>query len=172
MEQWRAIPGWEGFYEVSDMGRVRSLDRIVRCGNGHKLSKGRIKATPLVKGYRRVALHRENEDKQEYVHRFVLMAFRGMPEPGMEACHNNGNRLDNTLANLRWDTLASNKRDMVTHGNSTKGERNPSAKLNRNAVQALRRDREALGLTYRELAEKYGISASVANEICLGRLWA
>ena len=119
VEQWLPIPGYEGFYEVSNLGRVRSLDRTVRNRNDTvqpkrgmvlKISKSNRCA------YMTVGLTRDNKHRRFFVHRLVLMAFVGPCPEGMEACHNNGVADDNRISNLRWDTPSENIRDLVRHG--------------------------------------------------------
>lgn len=117
-EEWRAIPGYEGIYEVSDYGRVRSLDRIVLRSNGHcRLQRGRLlRLMDDGRGYRAVTLSRGGRTETGRVHRLVLLAFVGAPEYGQEGCHGNGDRADNRLANLRWGTHSENVRDSIKHG--------------------------------------------------------
>ena len=119
-EVWKAIPGWEGLYEASTHGRVRSLDRnfIARSGKTYK-SRGRIlKLVTETNGYMRVCLSKNSVRKPKSVHRLVLETFVGACPAGMEACHNNGNRADNRLENLRWDTPRQNNQDTIKHGNN------------------------------------------------------
>ena len=110
IEQWRPIPGFEGLYEASDRGRIRSLDRDKRRG---RLLKQRPQ---LGRQYIIVMMCKDGAYQNQLVHRLVLKAFRGEPPSGFEACHNNGDAADNRLDNLRWDTRAGNSRDQVTHG--------------------------------------------------------
>lgn len=113
MERWLPVPGYEGAYEVSDRGRVRSLDRITAQG---RPCKG-IVLTQLngSKGYKQVGLHRSGQTTH-HVHRLVLLAFAGPAPEGMEVRHLNGDRTDNTLANLTWGTHLENMRDQREHG--------------------------------------------------------
>ena len=116
-EQWRPIPGYEGLYEVSDHGRVRSLDRVVRRGAHTLRLPGEIKA--LVDnghGRKRAYLSRDGQMQRPQVHRLVLETFVGPCPAGMEACHNDGNPANNRLENLRWDTGSENMRDKRRHG--------------------------------------------------------
>lgn len=117
-EQWRPVPGYEGLYEVSDLGRVRGLDRLVRRGNKTMHIRGRMLVPDFRKntGYYAHKLCKDGTKTLFYVHRMVLMAFRGMPEPGQEACHGNDIRTDNRLANLRWDTHHANIHDAIDRG--------------------------------------------------------
>ena len=115
-EEWRDIPGYEGRYQVSDLGRVRSVDhhvrRVDRAGKeGTRLVRGRI-LRPAVHGSPRndsghlmVMLGRKNNKD---VHTLVLRAFVGPPPSGHEALHNNHTPADNRLSNLRWGTRSEN----------------------------------------------------------------
>lgn len=118
VEEWRAIPGWEGFYEVSDHGRIRGLDRRIVTSDGrHCLIRGRIlPGTVNYHGYLRVTLSRNGDQEEWPIHRLVLLAFRGVLPPGMHSCHTNGNQIDNRLTNLRYDTVSGNRVDSVRHG--------------------------------------------------------
>jgi hypothetical protein len=118
-EQWRAVVGYEGFYEVSDHGRVRSLPRIsnTRYGRTRRLS-GRILRPGINPrtGRRLVALYRDSVARTHHVYPLVLEAFVGLRPPGMEACHNDGDHTNDRLSNLRWDTSSGNSHDSVAHG--------------------------------------------------------
>lgn len=112
-EQWRPVLGYEGYYEVSDFGRVRSLDRIGAQGRRYQ---GTILAQMRGRtGYRQVNLHCSGQ-VTHLVHRLVLLAFAGPAPEGMEVRHRNGDRADNTLANLAWGTHLENMRDQREHG--------------------------------------------------------
>ena len=116
-EQWRPVVGYEGLYEVSNFGRVKSLGRLTRNRNGVVRLKPRIlKLRVKQSGHVTVCLYRDGKPTNVSVHRAVLIAFVGHPSDGKEACHNNGIPSDNRLENLRWDTRKSNKRDEVEHG--------------------------------------------------------
>jgi hypothetical protein len=117
-ELWRPIPLWEGFYEVSDQGRVRSLDRIVKTAAGPRRYLGKMLRPGTNRhGYPVVVLSRAGRrGKTAKVHRLVLEAFVGPCPDGMEGCHNNGDRADARLPNLRWDTPSANQYDRRLHG--------------------------------------------------------
>lgn len=115
-EQWRPVVGYEGIYEVSDHGRVRSLDRLVPRGSRPFRLKGRLLAQSTMRsGHKRVALCKNGKGRHHLVHRLVLEAFdRPCPE-GMEACHGIGGPGDNRLENIRWGTASDNMKDRVRH---------------------------------------------------------
>ncbi len=117
-EEWRPIPGYEGIYEASSLGRIRSIDRIVVDNRNTRLFKGKIRNPQLNKGgYYLVSLSKNGVPKMLLVHRQIMLTFVGEPGPDQVCCHNNGDRTDNRLENLRWDTRSSNELDKIKHGN-------------------------------------------------------
>lgn len=118
-EIWKPIPGYEGHYEVSSHGRVRSLDRTVQRKDGQtQRLKGRMMALKKTRnGYFLVGLRREGEKQRfKLVHRLVLEAFVGPCPDGMETLHGDGNPENNRLSNLHWGSLSENNLDTVKHG--------------------------------------------------------
>lgn len=117
-EEWRAIPEWEGFYEVSSFGRVRSLPRVVYRSNGYVLNlKGKIlKTNPDTRGHHQFRLNRPGVRKIARVHRIVLEAFVGPCPEGMGALHWDDDKDNNHLSNLRWGTPTENQYDRVRNG--------------------------------------------------------
>ena len=115
-ERWLPVRGYEGLYEVSDAGRVRSLDRIVSRNGGQALSQGRILRATNSGGYGLIRLNVNKVERPVKVHVLVLESFVGPRPAGMCACHINGNSQDNRLENLRWDTPSSNTVDTIRHG--------------------------------------------------------
>lgn len=109
-ENWADIKGYEGMYQVSDMGRVRSLQRDYRTED--KILKPR----PDKKGYLRVALCKNSKCIDRKVHQLVLEAFVGPRPYGFVACHWNDQKDDNRLSNLRWGTESANMYDRVRNG--------------------------------------------------------
>lgn len=114
-EHWRLIPGYERFYEVSDLGRVRTVARPIGYRSGIWDVKI-LRARPHVGGYLNACLRRDGNKKTFKVHRLVLEAFVGPCPEGMECRHLNGNPADNRLANLVWGSKSQNELDKVHHG--------------------------------------------------------
>ncbi len=119
-EIWRPIPGWEGLYEASTHGRIRSLDRTVCDIRGRNLPvRGRILKGGLHSfGYPRVLLCRNNRVYSKNVHSLVLLTFVGPLPEGGHARHINGNPADNRLVNLAYGTVSENMQDKRNHGTS------------------------------------------------------
>lgn len=119
MEQWRDIPGYEGRYQVSDQGRVRSLARVVKLLNrwgapGSRRVPGRVLQSGSCKGYRIVNLSVEGNARTQQVHRLVALAF--LPGHGEVVNHINSLKDDNRLANLEWASKSYNQRHAVARG--------------------------------------------------------
>lgn len=115
-------------------------------------------------GHASLWLSQGGKQVRHYVHHLILWAFVGPAPDGMEACHRNGDRADNRIENLRWDTHAGNQADNIRNGTTTKGTRNARAILGEGDVIQIRR-RLAGGEKRRALAKEYGYSdLSVLND--------
>lgn len=117
-ERWLPVVGYEGYYEVSDLGRVRSVDRCISGPGGYpRRQPGRLLTQkPLPFGHMTVNLWKLGVGRTLLVHRLVLLAFVGEGPDGTECCHNDGDPANNSVSNLRWDTRSENLRDRVRHG--------------------------------------------------------
>lgn len=131
MEEWKPIKGYEGFYEVSNLGRVRSLDRIVIRSDGVKqtIKSKLLKGTHDKDGYLTVGLSKDYKTKQYKVHRLVAETFIPNPDNKPEVDHINTDRTDNTVANLRWCTHEGNCNNALTKKKRSekKGKDNPKS---------------------------------------------
>ena len=123
-ENWLPVLGYEGLYEASDLGRVRSVERKVPHRAGLMIVRERLlKASPNRTGYLTINLYRDGHRRLHRVHAVVASAFLGPRPDSLEVCHNNGNQLDNRLENLRYDTHSANIYDQVrdlTHPQAAK----------------------------------------------------
>lgn len=113
-EDWRDIPGFEGKYQASSLGRIRSLDREVHIEgdkNRHHVRKyrGRILTTTLNKNNGYLATSLGGESSQREVHRFVAWTFLGAQEDGYQVNHINGIKTDNRVENLEYVTSGENR---------------------------------------------------------------
>lgn len=108
LEYWRHVPGYEGLYEVSDFGTVRSLNYR------HSGKRKELKPGKGSNGYEHVSLYRDGVQKFFSVHRLVLEAFNGSIPEGLQIDHINGVKNDNRLANLRVVTPKDNSNNPVT----------------------------------------------------------
>lgn len=125
-EQWRPIPGFEGYYEASDQGRVRSLDRTISDSAGRTQTlRGRVltnvphyaqRSTGRRCIFVAVNLKRGGESRTETVHKLVMATFVGPRPDGAEVCHRNGDAQDCRLVNMYYGTASNNAFDRVRHG--------------------------------------------------------
>ena len=116
-ERWLPVVGYEGFYGVSDFGRVRSLPHWRRSkGDSRSFNRGRILKPSPVGDYLRVGLSKDGRARSIDVHRLVAAAFIGPCPPGQLVRHLDGDGQNNTLANLAYGTPGDNELDKVRHG--------------------------------------------------------
>lgn len=118
-EIWKPVKGYEGLYEVSDLGNVRSLDREVETSNGrvHRYRGRELAKAPQKTGYLKTRLYSKGKSSNFWIHRLVLEAFIGECPEGMETRHLDGNPTNNQPSNLKWGTSQENKWDTVAMGN-------------------------------------------------------
>lgn len=160
-ETWKAIAGYEGLYDVSSEGRVRSATM------GRLLSQRRQQVNGAYARFI-VTLWRNNQRKVWSVHRLMLFAFVGPPDPGQVVRHLNGNATDNRLSNLRWGTRQENDADRHAHGAIVRGEQHGSAKLTELDVRKIR---ETYQKGTHALASEYGVSIRTIEFILQGKTW-
>lgn len=119
-EEWRDVPGWEGLYQVSDQGRVRSLTRwmINKAGRRQKSTGRMLKLQHKPAGYPYINLCKDGIAKATYVHELVLTAFVGpRPSASHYSRHLDDNPKNNRVENLAWGTPSENSYDKVRNGN-------------------------------------------------------
>lgn len=118
-EKWEPIPEFPG-YEVSNYGRVRSfwIKRQIKFTTQQwtiEPKPTRVLKTTLERGYHQITLCKDGKHYCRKIHKLVLLSFVGPRPKGLESCHNDGERTNNYLYNLRWDTRASNLADIARH---------------------------------------------------------
>ncbi len=128
-----------GFAEVSNLGRLRSLDRIV-LSSGKKAHartiRGRVLRPALSHGYHSYVLWRNHKQTTVRAHQVVALAFLGPRPEGTYACHDDGDRGNNALVNIYYGTPAQNSADARRHGTLPVGEACGAAKLTRAEAEA------------------------------------
>ena len=171
------MPDYEGLYEVSDLGRVRTLERdvVTTAGNGGGLRVNRRKAKilkpTLRKGYSCVSLARDGRQVATRINRIVLLAFQGPPVGDRRfALHRDGNQSHNQLSNLYWGTSQDNADDAKRHGTVLRGENHPEGKLREADVRRIRAMIEQ-GTPQTVIAAKYGVTQGMIAAIKARRTW-
>lgn len=172
IEAWKDVVGYEGFYQVSDRGGVRSVDRWAKGSGSPYLLRGKLlRLVDHSARYKQVNLWRHGKLTQVLVHRLVLEAFVGPPpDEDSEGCHNNGRRYDNRLGNLRWDTRRGNARDMRKHGTAQVGERQHMAKLTEDDVRRIRRMSDD-GIPQRVIAHRHKVCQMTVSLVVRRVTW-
>lgn len=168
-EQWRAVGGYEGIYEVSDCGHVRSLDREVEHGRyGTQRLKGQeLSPGDNGHGYLAVYLHRHGRGQKARVHRLVLQAFAGeQPSKNMECNHLDGDKANNQIDNLEWVTKGENLRHAYDNG-----LRPNRAKLTPELAKMLRQIYATGTLTQSQVGLMFGIVSNTVSKIVRGETW-
>lgn len=171
-ERWLPIPDWEGYYEASDLGRVRSMNRTVRKGRATITLRSRIlSACPDGHGYLQVNLLRNGKAIKRGVHVLVMAAFVGTRPHGMDIRHGPNGKLDNSLANLSYGTRVENAQDKRRDGTHVEGTRSPQAKLT-DAIVRECRVRYAIGdVSMQALAGEFQVSYSAMRQVLCRTRW-
>lgn len=180
-EQWKKVVGFDG-YEVSNQGRVRSLDRHVRTCNTPRTKwttrkvKGQIIAQQKRKrGYMFVYIRRETKNYSCAVHRLVGQAFIDNPESKPCINHMDSNPSNNCVNNLEWCTHQENMRHAADAGRmrsvSGPGEKSPASKLVDSQVVEIKA-RIARGETLKSISRDYPVGASTIRWIKAGVTWS
>ena len=125
MEEWRDVVGYEGLYQVSNFGRVRSLERKISYGNTQYTKRAmNMKVTVGKNLYCRVTLTKDGKQSQVYVHRLVAEAFLPNPDNLPEVDHIDANPSNNNLSNLHWVSHKENMDHMIELGRNYDGSEN------------------------------------------------
>ncbi len=170
-EEFRDVPGFPG-YQVSRLGRFRTS---LTWRKHAPLPRGQwryINRKPGSPGYILMTLFRDGRPHPRFLHRLVLETFVGPCPEGMEACHYDGDKTNNSLANLRWDTRKANIGDRIRHGtmNMPCGSRHFRAKLTEADIPKIRKLYRS-GLLIREIAAQFNVGYSAIRSVLIGRLW-
>lgn len=156
-ERWKKIPGINGNYEASSLGRIRN-------------EKGKILKPWISSKYLYVNL---GARYRKGVHRLILMAFTGPPPPKYDGSHLNGNRLDNRASNLKWCSRKENHSHKIKHGTLRLGSKHQNSKITEQDVRFMRRAKKLFGkrLPNETLAKKFGLNRRTVDRIIYGKGW-
>jgi hypothetical protein len=184
-EVWKDVPGYEEYYQASNLGSIRSIPRIVPYGKGKTCKiQGRIlKPRADNKGRLTVTLCKEKQVKVFFVHHLVLLSFVGPRPEGMICRHFPDRNPSNcNLNNIQWGTYQENERDKVFHGTDRRigpkgvhyniGESNGmQSKMTVKSVRELRALYTSGHYTQKELAERFNISDTLVCHIINRKKW-
>lgn len=164
---WKNVDGYNGCYQISSTGCVKSVQRTAIDG---RVVKERIlKPCIAGKGYKTVCLRKEGKTTRVYVHRLVCAAFVKNPKQLSVVNHKNGDKLDNDYRNLEWVSYSENNKHAYENNLKPSGEGFYSAKLTNKDVLEIRANGKYT--TYQNIADKYGVSRSTIRDVLVGRTW-
>lgn len=167
LELWKDIPEWEGRYQVSDRGRVRSL-----TAHGDRLPEPRLRKLSHDRyGYPTCALSVRHAVVKTYcVHRLVLLAFVGPRPHGLQTRHLDGDRTNNRLSNLVYGTPLENQADKNSHGTHVRGCEKYNAKLSAEDIEWIKAWRQA-GYVYRQIGVAFSVASSRISDVLNGKAY-
>jgi hypothetical protein len=173
MENWKDVIGFEGYYQVSNLGKIKSLSRYIKHSRGSDmLLKEKILSTQVnCHGYLKVILSKHNSQKTFRVHTLVCKAFLNNPENKRDINHINGNKTDNRLINLEYNTRSENMKHCFRIGlNCHKGQNHNQSKLNEKDVLDIRSEKYK-GFKIKDIAFIYGVKPCTISNIIAKRIW-
>jgi len=165
MEIWKDVVGYEGVYQVSSLGRVKSFQRYPVVGR--ILKPGKTTA-----GYLQVVLCRDGEQQHKLVHRLVAEAFLPRSPGNNEVNHKNGDKADNRVENLEWVTSSENRKHAIETLGTGLGSANGNSKLTDRKVHQIRKLYATGKHTLAELAKMFDVALSTIGRVVRGDSWA
>lgn len=175
-ERWKDVEGYEGYYAISSLGRVRSYSRLVWCERDqiNKRRRERILRQKVTRcGYLNISLFLNKIHKECPAHVLVAKAFIPNPKNKPQVNHKFGDKKDNRASSLEWMTAKENSNHAISIGiDSVVGEHNGRVKLTEEAVLEIRRlyPKGKRGIRH-ILAEKYNITAGIVTRVARKVSW-
>ena len=178
-EIWKPIEGlkdgfYDGLYEVSNLGRIKFLPRLLNCANGQRLTKEKIVTGSNSHGYRTIVFKKNRIKYQIDIHVLVARAFIPNPNGYPQVNHIDANRANNEVSNLEWCTQKMNSRHALELGlfKITRGSERSTAKLNEDKVVAMREMYKTGLYTMCTLAQMFSVGKTVTRNIINRTKWA
>lgn len=172
MEMWKAVPEFEKYIEVSNLGNVRTVERYVLQGK-HK-DRPRLISSRLIpiklcrEGYPIIDLSLDNKRFTKHIHQLVALVFLEAPKNGESFInHKNGIKTDNRVDNLEWCTHQHNILESYRLGLSLREEKHLNSKLKKEQVLEILKSNES----FAELGRKYGVTGECISKIKKRKTW-
>jgi len=172
-EIWKDVIGFEGLYQISNLGNVKNLSRVVNSSHNAKrtIKEKFIKPCKNRDGYLFVSLCKSNKKVNATIHRMVATSFLKNTDGKITVNHIDGNKLNNNVSNLEWNTYSENNKHAFTIGlRSLKGQSHNRSKLKNEDVLRIRSN-EFNGLTHKEISIIFNVSRVLITNIKSRKHW-
>jgi hypothetical protein len=169
-EIWKDIPNYEGMYQISNLGRVKSLSREVFHGNGKRFCDETIMKPKLeTTGYFSICLRKDRASKTIKIHRLIAMLFIDNPQNKATVNHINGIKTDNRIENLEWCTIQENIQHAISTGlkRTAKGEKHGQSKLLDSDIEYIKNN-YIKHKNSKQLSQMFGITYGYVSMIAKG----
>lgn len=179
-EIWKDIPGYEGYYQVSNQGVVKALERTYKQFNGltgnynYRVYPEKVMFVEEDKdGYLKTRLSKDGKQKKFFVHRLVAMTFIPNQENKPEVNHKDGIKKNNGSENLEWVTTSENQRHAIANKlyETARGEKSGTSKLKESEVREIHKLWKTGEVTQGYLSEKFDTASSAISRIVNGVRW-
>jgi hypothetical protein len=174
-EEWNDIIGFDGFYQASNLGQIRSCNRTVTYVDGRKRFCGGQVLKPYLnpRGYLAVCLHKDQKNKVCTVHELVMLAFIGVRPKAFDINHIDGVKTNNYLSNLEYCSKSDNVRHSFAMGLQVnpRGEKHNRAKLSEYQILEIRRLYAAGEVNQVQIASIYDVTKNNINSIVNRKTW-
>ena len=173
MEIWKDVKNYEGVYQVSNLGRIRSLKRTIRANNNPYIKNGRVLKTWNFNGYLCANLCLNGADNKVKVHRIVAEAFIDNPKNKKEVNHINGIRIDNRVENLEWCSHKENIQHAFKTGLRKTGANATNSKLSVEDIKFILENIQLKSHKFgaRAMGRKFNVSYSTIMQILNGKTY-
>lgn len=169
-EVWKDIQGYEGYYQVSSFGRVRSLNRMVERSDGtFQRVKGRVLKQTIRNKYMRVILAKDNKINHQSVHRLVAKAFVENEDDKEYVHHIDGDKFNNNACNLQWVTPYENSHHAKTEGLYCSGENHVQSKIKNKDIPRILNLYYVEGLYQKDIGEMFNLSQTAISSVVRGK---
>ena len=173
-EEWKDIPNYEGIYQVSDLGRIKSLSGLLATKSGVIKQRYNKIMSQIIKsnGYLSIMFSVNSNQKRFHVHRLVAISFISNPENKPEVNHKNCIKTHNYKMNLEWNTVQENTDHAVLNNLNCKGEKAPWSKLTSTKIIAIRRLYKINPYFNKtNVAKKLGVKDTTIHKIIRNQRW-